>query len=64
MTVAELNTYDRDQFVGALGWVFEHSPWVASRAWECKPFASLDHLHATMTAQLRAAAPDVIVTHG
>ena len=28
--------------------VFEHSPWVAERAWRQGPFASLDALHAAM----------------
>ena len=28
--------------------VFEHSPWVAERAWRHGPFASLDALHAAM----------------
>jgi 2-oxo-4-hydroxy-4-carboxy-5-ureidoimidazoline decarboxylase len=48
MTVAELSTSDRASFVSALGWVFEDSPWVAERAWERRPFASLDELHAAM----------------
>ena len=48
MTVAELSTSDRTAFVSALGWVFEDSPWVAERAWERRPFASLDELHAAM----------------
>lgn len=48
MTVAELSTSDRTAFVSALGWIFEDSPWVAERAWERRPFASLDELHAAM----------------
>jgi len=48
MTVAELSTSDRASFVSALGWVFEDSPWVAERAWERRPFASLDELHVAM----------------
>jgi OHCU decarboxylase len=55
MTLADLNACDRDQFVRAVGWVFEHSPWIASRAWDLKPFASLDQLHATMTAEVDRA---------
>jgi len=27
-----LNSLDRDAFLESLGWVFEHSPWVAKRA--------------------------------
>jgi 2-oxo-4-hydroxy-4-carboxy-5-ureidoimidazoline decarboxylase len=58
MTLAELNACDRDRFVNAVGWVFEHSPWVASRTWDLKPFASLDHLHAVMTAAVDSATAD------
>jgi 2-oxo-4-hydroxy-4-carboxy-5-ureidoimidazoline decarboxylase len=49
VTLAELNAASRDAFVGAVGWVFEHSPWVAERAWERRPFASVAILHETMT---------------
>ena len=56
MTVAELNTCDRDAFVTALGWIFEDSPWVAERAWTRRPFRSLDELHAAMTDIVRAAS--------
>jgi 2-oxo-4-hydroxy-4-carboxy-5-ureidoimidazoline decarboxylase len=57
MTLAELNAPDAgDRFVEALGWVFEHSPWVADRAWLERPFASLDDLCDKMTAQVDAAS--------
>jgi len=49
MTLAELSAYDRAAFVRALGWIFEDSPWVAGRAWDRRPFSSLDELHAAMT---------------
>ena len=55
MTMAELNQLDRTGFVGAIGWVFEHSHWVAERAFECRPFASLDALHAAMAEQVERA---------
>jgi 2-oxo-4-hydroxy-4-carboxy-5-ureidoimidazoline decarboxylase len=58
MTVAELNTLDRDHFVAAIGWVFEHSPWVAGRAWAGRPFATLEALHRAMIAQVEAASPE------
>jgi len=48
MTVAELSTSDRVEFVRTLGWVFEDAPWVAERAWDRRPFRSLDDLHAAM----------------
>ena len=42
MTLADLNASDRDGFVAAIGWIFEHSPWAAERAWSRRPFGSLD----------------------
>lgn len=58
MTIVDLNRLERDAFVAAIGWVFEHSPWVAERAWARRPFASLDRLHAAMVESMRAAVPD------
>ncbi len=55
MTIADLNAYDRAQFVAALGWIFEGAPWVAERAWKHRPFAEVHHLHASMTAAVDAA---------
>ena len=55
MTLADLNTADRDRFVSALGWVFEDASWVAERAWGRRPFASFDNLHGAMTDVMMAA---------
>jgi OHCU decarboxylase len=48
---------EREPFVGALGWIFEASPWVAERAWIHRPFPSLDALHAAMVESVERAAP-------
>src|SRR5688572_4914077 len=58
MTLAELNAYDRPAFAAALGWIFEGSPWVAERAWEAKPFATLDALHDAMISIVRTASAE------
>jgi 2-oxo-4-hydroxy-4-carboxy-5-ureidoimidazoline decarboxylase len=58
MTLADLNAVSSDAFVGAVGWVFEHSPWVAERAWERRPFASVAILHETMTRVVADADRD------
>ena len=47
----------RAAFVGELGAVFEHSPWIAERAHERRPFSSVEELHRTMMAVVRAASP-------
>ncbi len=55
MIIAELNGLDKTSFVEALGWIFEDSPWVAERAFDARPFASVDALHAAMTQQVERA---------
>lgn len=58
ITIDELNALSRDRFVAAIGWVFEHSPWVAERVWERKPFPDLEHLHTAMTGEVDQATHD------
>jgi 2-oxo-4-hydroxy-4-carboxy-5-ureidoimidazoline decarboxylase len=58
MTIEELNSLPREAFVKELGWIFEHSPWVAERAWERRPFASIDALHTAMVAEVERASRD------
>lgn len=55
MTFDELNSKDRSGFVGAIGWVFEGSPWVAERAWDKRPFATLDALHDALSSAVASA---------
>ncbi|HTP99838.1 MAG TPA: 2-oxo-4-hydroxy-4-carboxy-5-ureidoimidazoline decarboxylase [Casimicrobiaceae bacterium] len=55
MTLGELNAMDEARFVDTLGGVFEHSPWVAQRAFVDRPFASVDALHASMVAAVDRA---------
>jgi 2-oxo-4-hydroxy-4-carboxy-5-ureidoimidazoline decarboxylase len=56
-TLASLSAASRDEFVRALGGVFEHTPWIAERAYAARPFTSVDALHRAMLREL-AAAPD------
>ena len=57
MTLADLNAADLPAFRDAVGWVFEHSPWVAERAWRSRPFATLESLHAAMVDAVAEASP-------
>ncbi|MGB8436930.1 MAG: 2-oxo-4-hydroxy-4-carboxy-5-ureidoimidazoline decarboxylase, partial [Burkholderiales bacterium] len=41
------------EFVAALGGVFEHSPWIAERAFASRPFADTGALHAAMVDVVR-----------
>ena len=55
MKLSALNAMDRAAFVATLGGIFEHSPWVAERAFAGAPFASVDSLHQAMVAAVRTA---------
>jgi 2-oxo-4-hydroxy-4-carboxy-5-ureidoimidazoline decarboxylase len=48
MTLHELHQQDKSTFVGSLGAIFEHSPWVAEQVWEQRPFSSVQTLHHAM----------------
>ena len=56
LNLEELNSLNRDGFVEALGWIFEDSPWVAERAWACRPYASLEALHQAMIDVVQQAS--------
>jgi OHCU decarboxylase len=55
MTLEQINALTREDFVKALGWVFEDSPWVAEAAWSLRPFASPGELHGAMRQQVEVA---------
>ena len=54
--MAPINAMDRTAFVVKFSGIFEKSPWVAEQAWEKRPFASLDQLHAAMVTVAKDAA--------
>jgi len=53
--MSAINGLDRAAFVQKLGGVFEKAAWVAEKAWEKKPFATPDDLHATMVDAVKQA---------
>ena len=44
-SLTHLNALTRDEFMRAVGSVFEHSPWIAEAAWAKRPFDSVEKLH-------------------
>ena len=54
----ELNALSQEEFTRVVGAVFEHSPWVAERSYEQRPFASRGQLHAAMCDAVRRAADE------
>ncbi|SDI60872.1 2-oxo-4-hydroxy-4-carboxy-5-ureidoimidazoline decarboxylase [Natribacillus halophilus] len=54
-TLKDINEMSRKNFIGILGKIYEHSPWVAERSLNSRPFASLDDLHETMKQTVQLA---------
>ncbi|WHY01553.1 2-oxo-4-hydroxy-4-carboxy-5-ureidoimidazoline decarboxylase [Neobacillus sp. DY30] len=45
---SKVNQMNQEEFVRKVGWVFEHSPWVASAAWKNTPYESHETLLQAM----------------
>lgn len=58
LTITQVNELSREEFVEAVGWVFEHSPWVADRVWGGHPFDDRTAMHHAMTQRVREASRD------
>ena len=55
LTLEQLNRSTQSEFVALLDGTYEHSPWIAERAWSRRPFASLAALKRALVAVLREA---------
>jgi OHCU decarboxylase len=58
MNLAQVNALSLEQFTARFGGVFEHSPWVAERAWRDRPFDSVGRLHASMQQAVAEAGAE------
>jgi 2-oxo-4-hydroxy-4-carboxy-5-ureidoimidazoline decarboxylase len=58
LSIEHINGLSQAEFTEAVGWVFEHSPWVAERAWHQRPFQSRGHLAAQMNGEVAVASPE------
>lgn len=55
LTIADLNAMSREQYLAAIGFLFEHSPWIVESAWDERPFASRDDLQVKLLDVVRRA---------
>jgi len=58
LTLQAINQLDQQAFVAAFGSLFEHSPWVAERAWQAGPFAAQQDLISALEAEVWRREPD------
>ncbi len=57
-----LNRAGQAEFARLLGGIFEHSPWVAERAWQARPFAGVRNLHRAMAEAVQRAPQEEQLT--
>jgi OHCU decarboxylase len=57
-TLTHLNGCTAEEFVAAVGPIFEHSPWIAAAVVPLRPFASREALHAALCEVVRAAGEE------
>lgn len=53
-----MNHARRAEFVEVVGTIFEHSPWIAERVADARPFASLATLHDAMREEVGRASEE------
>ncbi|WP_445322974.1 hydantoinase/carbamoylase family amidase [Ramlibacter sp. AN1133] len=53
LSIEQLNQASREEFTALLEGTYEHSPWIASRAWERRPFKSIAALKLALVAAVR-----------
>lgn len=56
--MAELNASSAEEFVGRVGGIFEHSPWIAEAIASGRPFAGTDDLLDAMEEVVRKSPPE------
>jgi 2-oxo-4-hydroxy-4-carboxy--5-ureidoimidazoline (OHCU) decarboxylase len=62
VTLADINGFNKEQFVQALGEIFDGGAWVAERAWRKRPFLSFDDLSTKLIQEVQSASADQQLT--
>lgn len=56
LRVDEINNFTKDAFIQALSGLFEGRPWIVTRAWTRRPFASVEIFYQTLCAIMYEAS--------
>ena len=56
LTIDEVNSLGRAEFVGRFGAIYEKSPWVAEGAWNARPFVDAEALENALADVVRHAS--------
>lgn len=55
ITLDQINRASREEFTRLLDGTYEHSPWIASRAWDSRPFKTLSSLKRALIEAVRSS---------
>jgi 2-oxo-4-hydroxy-4-carboxy-5-ureidoimidazoline decarboxylase len=55
ISISQLNALECDEFAEILADIFEHSSWIPFRAWDNRPFTSVESLHAALVTIVEAS---------
>ena len=58
LSIEQLNAATPDKFAALLDGTYEHSPWIAQRAADARPFRSLAHLKHALVQVVSSATED------
>lgn len=58
LKLSDVNAMPVAEFTRVVGPVFEHSPWIAERAWATRPWASVEQLHAALRETVENATAE------
>ncbi|RUS46405.1 2-oxo-4-hydroxy-4-carboxy-5-ureidoimidazoline decarboxylase [Cohnella sp. AR92] len=61
LSLDSINRMSRSEFVVSLGGIFEHSSWVAEKAWEGRPFSSGSALHEAMMQAVTDSPEETVI---
>ncbi|MFA9557793.1 2-oxo-4-hydroxy-4-carboxy-5-ureidoimidazoline decarboxylase [Evansella sp. AB-rgal1] len=51
-SMIEINKMTKAEFITIVGAVFEHSPWVAEKAWDSHPFSSFEKMYEVLVKEM------------
>ncbi|UGB32099.1 2-oxo-4-hydroxy-4-carboxy-5-ureidoimidazoline decarboxylase [Metabacillus sp. B2-18] len=58
VSIKQLNNVSHSNFIDMLKDIFEHSPWIPERTWDCRPFSTVEDLHGKMIGRVNEASDE------
>lgn len=62
LTIEQINSITSQQFVDILGEIFEHSPWIAEKTAQTRPYTTLNDLYTEMVSTVEVSSTEEKLT--